>query len=85
MAQLPDLLQEGAVFSGDVTATINSCVNMVRFVDACICLLNTVKRLWVSYLRYGRIKSRLIPRKHRNIEVKYQKKRESADISETMY
>ncbi|XP_078316635.1 dystrophin-like isoform X2 [Crassostrea virginica] len=28
LCQLPDLLQEGAVFSGDVTATINSCVNM---------------------------------------------------------
>ena len=33
----------------------------------------------------GRIKSRLIPRKHGNIEEKCQEKRESADISETMY
>lgn len=29
LCQLPDLLQEGAIFGGDVTATVNSCINMV--------------------------------------------------------
>lgn len=28
LSQLPDLLQEGAIFGGDVTATVNSCINM---------------------------------------------------------
>ncbi|XP_061175381.1 dystrophin-like isoform X2 [Saccostrea echinata] len=28
LSQLPDLLQEGAIFSGDVTGTVNSCINM---------------------------------------------------------
>ncbi|XP_056017739.1 dystrophin-like isoform X2 [Ostrea edulis] len=28
ISQLPDLLQEGAVFSGDVTTAVNSCINM---------------------------------------------------------
>lgn len=30
--QLPDLLQEGAIFGGDVTATVNSCINMVYII-----------------------------------------------------
>lgn len=34
--QLPDLLQEGAIFGGDVTATVNSCINMVYLIK---CLL----------------------------------------------